>query len=254
MREEEEFSQHGFFLVKGFLPESEVIKLENILQKFHENWLLENRDSYESSLINSAYITHQGQGALNQNDRTQIFKFLSSKKIAELTKKIFAPKKALFLNTQLFFDPYNPQQKNYWHRDIQYTDHTQDQQKEILENNDQLVVHFRLALRDENGIELIPGTHKSWDSSLELSTRLSLEDRLPSDPLPNSKSIRLKRGDLLAFSANMIHRGLYGLNRFAFDTIYCEDNPTILKYAEKECLPTAQQRQELETPELFPNL
>jgi len=61
------------------------------------------------------------------------------------------------MNTQLFFNPVNDGQKNYWHRDSQY--HLSiEEQKEALVGPD--VVHFRIPLTNEPGIELVPCTHQ----------------------------------------------------------------------------------------------
>ena len=87
------------------------------------------------------------------------------------------------------------------------------------------VVHFRIPLRPEAGIEVIPGTHRIWDLPEEEAVRLSLNGHKPSDALQRGLAIPLKRGDLLVFSANMVHRGLYGGDRFAFDIIFCDDTP-----------------------------
>ena len=61
------------------------------------------------------------------------------------------PKQPCCLNTQLFFDPVNKQQSNYWHRDPQY--HLSvEQQKAALARGE--VIHFRLPLVDEPGLDL----------------------------------------------------------------------------------------------------
>ena len=62
---------------------------------------------------------------------------------------------AAFMNTQLFFNPVNPQQKDFWHRDCQYDYDLEDQMKVILETQ---VLHLRVPLFDELGMEIIPGT------------------------------------------------------------------------------------------------
>ena len=62
----------------------------------------------------------------------------------------------------------------------------------------------------------------------------------------------LRRGDLLGFSANMIHRGIYGDDRLALDILLCENDPDILKYANLEGPPHEVVRAGLEWPEVFP--
>ena len=74
------------------------------------------------------------------------------------------PNNPAFMNTQLFFNPVNPQQKDFWHRDCQYDYDVEDQMRVILETQ---VLHLRVPLFDEPGMEIIPGTHKRWDNEEE---------------------------------------------------------------------------------------
>ena len=156
------------------------------------------------------------------------------------------------MNTQLFFNPYNKTQKNYWHRDPQY--HlTLAEQEEALEGPE--VLHIRVALEDEPGIELIPGSHKRWDSSEEIDTRLEQNGRHVFDELSEGLQIPMAAGDVLLFSANMIHRGIYDheVERFAFDILVCDSDPGLLEFVSLDVLPDESLMKELETPQLFEN-
>jgi hypothetical protein len=115
------------------------------------------------------------------------------------------------------------------------------------------VIHFRLPLHDELGIELIPGTHKNWDSAEELDVRLEQNGHKNNEALSQGKVIKLAAGDLLIFSANMIHRGLYGLERFAFDILFCQPDPSIIKFVSDDCLPTINELSNIEQSTAFHN-
>ena len=154
------------------------------------------------------------------------------------------------MNTQLFFNPVNHEQKNYWHRDPQY--HLSiDQQKQALLGPE--VIHFRIALEDEPGIELVPGSHKRWDSDEELAVRLEVSGQKNDQDISSGLSIPLAKGDLLIFSANMIHRGLYGKNRMSLDILFCEAQPEFVQFAEADCLPTNEHMSYCENPIAFQN-
>ncbi|NIF03951.1 phytanoyl-CoA dioxygenase family protein [Chryseobacterium sp. Tr-659] len=219
------YHQSGYIYLKNIFSEEELQHLESILTRFHKTWLQANDSQYKSGAINSHSITSSKW--ISNEERLAIFKFISQKKISDIVSDIF-PRKAVFLNTQLFFDPLSKRQNNYWHRDIQYTEMNMEQQKEsILTQN---VLHFRIPFRSEPGIELVPGTHRKWDTPQELETRLSMNGRTPCDDLDTGIKVPLNRGDLLIFSANMIHRGLYGNNRFTLDIIFCDDSPEFRKF------------------------
>lgn len=225
--EQKQYKENGYVLLRGFFSDSELDEIESVLWTFHEEWLKNNRTAYENGILNSYSIT--SGNTVTPNQRLSLFAFISQDKIKKLTEALF-PAKAFFLNSQLFFDPYNSAQPNYWHRDIQYTGLSISQQQESIQK--QTVLHFRIPLKPEPGIELIPGTHQNWDLNEELETRLSLNGRKPSDDLARGVTIPLNRGDLLIFSANMIHRGLYGADRFTFDLIFCDDTPEFRNFTD----------------------
>lgn len=236
------YKDFGYIHSENFFSDKELQQIEVILKKFHENWLKASEKDYQSGLINSHSLT--SSKFISQEERLEIFKFIAQDKISKIIQTII-PGKAIFLNTQLFFDPFNKNQNNYWHRDIQYTGMSIDEQKEKIKT--QNVLHFRIPLQSELGIELIPTTHKNWDLKEEEETRLSMNGRKPSDNLQRGKIISLDRGGLLIFSANMIHRGLYGNNRFTFDIIFCDDTPEFRTFIDFKNHPTQKELKSLNT-------
>ena len=228
---QEHYQETGYLLKRNFFREEELRTIEPILRKFNDGWIKRNQEHYEAGAVNSAYITSKKQQT--SGARAALFTFIAQDKLLEIAKTL-TPAPA-FMNTQLFFNPVNKHQKNYWHRDIQYTPYDTDQQAQMLTTKN--ILHFRIPFADEPGVELMPGTHSRWDTAQEFETRMSENGRAPHHNLPGSKAIALNRGDLLVFSANMIHRGLYGGDRFAFDIIFSDADPELLRYVEKECLP-----------------
>lgn len=239
------YNAEGFALVPQFISNSEVTELLKTVRDFHLKWCEENHEFYQSHAINSADLT--GSTNLNNTQRLQLFKLIASQALNAYVSAIFGSSYG-FMNTQLFFDPVQASRKNYWHRDPQW--HLSLQQQQMSLANDQ-VIHCRIALIDEPGIEVIPKSHTQWDSKLELDTRLAQNGRKPHDDLPGSKVIQLKAGDMLIFSGNMIHRGLYGNNRMALDILFCEDKPDLLKWVNPDCLPNTSMLAKLDNPEIF---
>lgn len=189
------YQQDGYCLLPSFLTEAEVNDLALVVEHFHQSWLEDNHDFYLNKAVNSAYLT--GSNYLTDEQRLVLFHIVASHKVAQALKALPFDTPA-FMNTQLFFDPANLAQNNYWHRDCQY--HLDlAQQQAALEGPE--VLHFRLALTDEAGIELIPKSHKLWDTPEQLKVRTEQGDAKHFDSLEGSKTIALKRGDLLIFSA-----------------------------------------------------
>ncbi len=226
-----DFENNGFVLVKHAFDQDDLLKLEKVLRAFHRAWLEDNVEFYQQGAINSAYLTEPSY--LSDEQRLVLFQFIGSPKMAGHIKALFADP-LMFVGTQLFFDPFQPEQKNYWHRDIQYGK-SLDQQKKALSGPKAL--HFRIALRDERGIELVPGSHQRWDTEDELVVRCEQEGRTNSEDLKSGVSVPLQRGDMLVFDAKMIHRGLYGGDRFAFDILLADPDPSLKEIIHKNGLP-----------------
>lgn len=242
-----QYKDLGYFVVKNYFTQAEIFSLREVVLKFHHAWIADNKTFYQEEAFNSSVIT--GKKYLNDVDRMALFKFISSTKMMAMVKTVI-PNNPAFMNTQLFFNPVNPNQKDFWHRDCQY-DHDIDVQKTVI--NSTQVVHLRVPLFDELGMELVPGTHQRWDNEDEFNVRQEIKGKKSSDPLPLGKKIQLSTTDLLVFSADMIHRGLYGLDRLALDILVFDTQEDFADYIDDQCLPSDDMLNKLEDPSIFLN-
>lgn len=241
------YNEHGYFVIRNYFNTAEISSLRKTILKFHKHWKKDNADFYQQEAFNSSLIT--GSQYLERDDRIKLFNFISSKKIMNIVDSVI-PTTPAFMNTQLFFNPVNPQQKDFWHRDCQY-DHDVDMQKKVIQETQ--VLHLRVPLFDELGMELVPGTHKRWDNNEEFAVRQEIKGRLSSENLATGKKIQLAAGDLLVFSADMIHRGLYGLDRLALDILVFDSSGDFVDYVDDDCLPSKAMLNEIDDPRLFIN-
>ena len=239
------YRTRGFAKVSGILDDTSLKDIEEVLRAFHAQWLARPATQRHPRAINSAYLTEEG--VLSSEQRMTLFSVVSHERILALLQAATGAPLA-FMNTQLFFNPVDPSQKNYWHRDIQYAVLSEEDQKAQLSTRH--VLHVRLALQDEPGLELVPGSHRRWDTAQERAVRLA-EGHEVHEALSTGCVVPLQRGDVLLFSANMLHRGLYGLNRFAFDMLYCDPLPDLLQYARARCLPSDEMLARLSHPAVF---
>ncbi len=240
------YHEQGYVVLRKVFDAEELSAITKVLDIFHQQWLVKNEEFFKRKAINSAYITDRN--LLDTHARTLLFQLIGSERIAKLLRAVF-PGAVAFMNTQLFFNPHNPEQKNYWHRDIQYSGMPIAEQIKALAASN--VIHVRLPLMPEPGLELIPQSHSRWDTDLEFSVRMAQEGRAVHDALPGAERIALGAGDLLLFSANMLHRGLYGGQRMAFDMLFCDPLPSLVQYVNPDCLPSAEQMQAVRCPGVF---
>ncbi|WP_441002795.1 phytanoyl-CoA dioxygenase family protein [Pseudocolwellia agarivorans] len=241
------YDEKGYFVIRDYFNEAEISALRKVILTFHELWKKDNKTFYQEEAFNSSLIT--GSVYLKSDDRIKLFDFISSEKIMEVVESVVTNKPA-FMNTQLFFNPFNTKQENFWHRDCQYDHEVEEQKKAIQETQ---VIHLRVPLFDELGMELVPGTHKRWDNEEEFDVRLENNKRLSSENLSGGKEIPLAAGDLLVFSADMIHRGLYGLDRLALDILVFDSSADFADYVDDDCLPDTNMLKQINDPRLFEN-
>ncbi|WP_199609551.1 phytanoyl-CoA dioxygenase family protein [Flocculibacter collagenilyticus] len=235
-----DYEEKGYVVFKQVFTSQELHNLREVIMQFHRSWKQENAKFYKEKAVNSAYLTAKKH--LEKPARERLFKFIGSNKLMDRVTEIMGTCPA-FMNTQLFFDPVNLDQRNYWHRDPQYHLSVEEQKSALSGAN---VLHFRIPLMDEPGIELIPETHKRWDTREELNVRLEQCGRKNYESLPAGVKVSLQAGDLLVFSANMIHRGIYGMNRLSLDILFCDPILEFVKFLDNECLPDSEILNKLE--------
>ncbi|WP_027330564.1 phytanoyl-CoA dioxygenase family protein [Marinimicrobium agarilyticum] len=240
-----EYEENGYLVLEGFVGESELQKLREVAVQFHQSWKQGSARLYNEGAVNSAYLTAKKH--LKDSERELLFKFIGSVKLMGVVSSIMGGRPA-FMNTQLFFDPVNEGQRSYWHRDPQYHMSIDEQKQSLLGPN---VVHFRVPLVDEPGVELVPGTHRRWDSGEELDVRLEQNGRKNYEDLSSGVNVKLNAGDLLVFDAGMIHRGIYGMGRLSLDILFCDSVPKLVKFVDDSCLPNSDMLTKLEDASAF---
>jgi len=242
----EVYSAQGYVHLPGFFCAAQLSELQEVVARFHAAWCDTHADLLMAGAVNSAGLT--GSRFLCARDRRVLFEFLAQDAVRAVLERLF-PAIPAFMNTQLFFNPRNPDQRNYWHRDVQYTGMSLEAQQQALSRLQ--VVHLRVALQPEPGMEFVPGTHRRWDTPDEFAVRTELQGRQRWEALPGAVQVPLREGDMLVFSANMLHRGLYGLDRLAFDMLFCDPLPELLAYVPQDCLPQASMLESLPCAQMF---
>ena len=103
------YEEKGYFVIRNYFTQTEISELRKVILKFHESWKQDNEEFYHDDAFNSSLIT--GSQYLKTDDRLALFNFISSAKMMNAVESVIAANPA-FMNTQLFFNPVNPQQKD----------------------------------------------------------------------------------------------------------------------------------------------
>ncbi len=241
MKPIEQYETYGYAVIKGFFGGREISSIEKHVDRIYQKWMIENEaEIFNNRLVNMHSLTSPTYFENLHGERTNFFEIIASEKLTVALESMFGPG-IHFNNTQLFFNPSNKARLPYWHRDMQYSPIADSVQSN--EQSKMLSLHIRIPLVQEKGVEVIPGTHKRWDTELERNVRLELGGHKNSETLPNSELIALMPGDILIFNAQMIHRGNYELNsaRKAFDLCVGRYHPLVSDFLDERVLPTVEE-------------
>ncbi|WP_019142792.1 phytanoyl-CoA dioxygenase family protein [Noviherbaspirillum massiliense] len=240
MDERKAFADCGHVVLKGFFSRSEIAALSAIVDRIHSQWVESTVDADRRQQVNMHSLTSPAYFRDDARGRIDFFERIAPPSLTATMEEMFGGG-LYFHNTQLFFNPSDRQQLPYWHRDLQYSqveDALQASQQDQLLN-----LHVRVPLVKEAGVELVPGTHRRWDTALESSVRFERNGHRNSEDLPGARLIALDPGDILIFDAQMIHRGNYRLNetRKAFDICVGKPHPFSVQYLDASVLPDEQE-------------
>ena len=233
------FAEHGYIIFKDLLPQEHILALSEEVDRIHRQWLECNRTEYmERLLVNmhSLTDTRYFDGCDGSAARVRFFSLLLPQALTSAVERV-AGDGVHFHNTQLFFNPFENRRLPYWHRDLQYSPIPDAEQ--AREQHRIRALHVRIPLLPEQGVELIPGTHRRWDTGLERLVRFEKDGHSNSEDLPGATLITLAPGDVLMFDAQMVHRGNYARNRERKALDLCAGNvhPMTVRYLDAKILP-----------------
>jgi len=231
------YEAQGFAVLRQWLAPNTIASLEQEVDRIYAQWMQENRRQYEEERLVNMHSLTAGRYFRSQEERTRFFDLIASERITGLIDGMFGDG-IYFHNTQLFFNPWQNRRLPYWHRDMQYS--PVGDAAQANEQARMLSLHVRIPLLPEQGMEVIPGTHRRWDTPEESDVRWERNGRANSESLPGARLIALEQGDVVIFDAQMIHRGNYALNpeRKAFDLCVGRPHPFTLRYLDPDVLPT----------------
>lgn len=245
------YQDNGYVILPQLLDSLHIAHLRQCIAPIYAQWLAQSQHNQGfDQLVNMHSLTQPHYFMQHSAKRLAFFQQLSCTVLVDALNSLF-DETLYFHNTQLFFNPTDPQRQNYWHRDLQYSPIPDAQQQQV--HTELTSLHVRIPLLDETGIELIPQSHQHWDSALEHQVRFAKVGHQQHDDLPHSQLINLKQGDVLIFNAQMIHRGRYDFNRerLALDLCIGTPHPLIEGFRDTTVQPTVDELAQIENKGWF---
>ncbi|WP_228445401.1 phytanoyl-CoA dioxygenase family protein [Thalassotalea sp. HSM 43] len=228
-----QYKDNGFVVIRNLLSKQQLAQISFHVDRIFQQWFEQHEATiYREKMLNMHSLTHSRYFKDRDTERVDFFSAILPETLTQKLDDLFSVP-LYFHNSQLFFNPTNSERQPYWHRDLQYSDLSELEQQRELAN--MLSLHVRIPLVDEKGVELIPGTHKRWDSERERNVRLQINGHRNTEQLPNALLTEVNCGDVLVFNAQMLHRGAYKHNkqRKALDLCIGEAHPLLSEFVDK---------------------
>jgi ectoine hydroxylase-related dioxygenase (phytanoyl-CoA dioxygenase family) len=234
------YDEDGFVLQRSLLSPETFRRIFEIGVRVHAQWLEEqSEEARRQDLVNSHSLTASRYFPSEFSaERAVFFDALADPVLSGLVTQLFG-EQLYFHGTQMFFNPLGGRRRPYWHRDIQYMRCDESRQQALL--GELCNLHIRIPLRPERSFMLVPGSHARWDTDRERDVRLERAGHGSWEDLPSARSFDLQPGDILIFSAHMLHRGTYEGNsgRLSFDLMLGRRHPRVPIQLDPDQFPTA---------------
>lgn len=118
----------------------------------------------------------------------------------------------LFRCTSLFMNPQIHSSDGNWHRDSQFHHPDEDEEQAAIAAGGELgrSVQLQIALVPSDDVEVVPGSHRRWDTEAEYAIRRAdAQNNSRSNSMPGARRVALGAGDAVAFNPLALHRGRY---------------------------------------------
>lgn len=208
------FREHGFFVVPGFVATAERIQLRRACDEAL-------RRARESSLE----MGHTTPSISLFGDATSVAALVGSARVCALLHGLSLPgedETPRVKDVQYFHEQTRRDWDGDWHRDSQFRQPDPEVERTIVQTT--TAVHFRIALEDDDRLEIVPGSHARWDTPEELRLR---KGGHRTAPMPHGARVVLRAGDACVFHAWSIHRATYRRDppRRTLDALYAFARP-----------------------------
>jgi hypothetical protein len=214
------FRVQGYFVLPAFLNPTELRELRLACDIALERARAESSDNGHTTpkiglFTEPSHFSDQ-PGALDR-----LTKFVGSARVCALLEGL-APEgedgTPHLKNTDYYHEQTKRDWDGDWHRDSQFGQPDPElERRRILTTTS---VHVRVALEDDACLEIVPGSHRRWDTPEELQIRKG--SKRASSAMTGATRIALEAGDACVFHAWSIHRATYRRTplRRTLDSLY----------------------------------
>ena len=212
----EHWQREGYIVVSGLIDGSRTTRLAAVAESILAQWRECNPETGEpGGGTNATCMRHLNHpGYFPPEGRTglvTILETIADPGILDVCRMILSAD-PLFRCTSLFMNPQQDGQDGNWHRDSQFHHPDEEEEKQTVAAGGDLghSVQLQIALVPSDDIEVVPGSHRRWDTDEEYAIRRADEQKNSrSNAMPGALRVALEPGDAVAFNPLALHRGRY---------------------------------------------
>jgi hypothetical protein len=201
------FHVHGYFVVPAFSNPAELGELRRACDIALDR---ARADSTEKGHTTPSIgpLTEPSYFARHPGELDRLTRFIGSARVCALLEGLALEGEEdtpHLRSTDYYHEQTKRDWDGDWHRDSQLGQ--PDPELECRRILTTTSAHLRVALEDDDRLEIVPGSHRRWDTPDELRIRKGSERT--SSAMPGAVRIALSAGDACVFHAWSIHRATY---------------------------------------------
>lgn len=219
------FRLHGYFVVPAFLDPTELGELRRACDIALDRARAESTENGHAT-PKIGVFTEPRYFSRQPDALDGLTKFVGSARVCALLEGLALEGEddtPRLKNTDYYHEQTKRDWDGDWHRDSEFGQPDPELERtRILTTTS---VHVRVALEDDDRLEIVPGSHRRWDTPEELQLRKGSKRTAPA--MPGATRIALEAGDACVFHAWSIHRATYRRTplRRTLDTLYAFGAP-----------------------------
>lgn len=196
------FRTQGFFIVPAFVDDARRADLRRVCDAaLHGARIISHETGHSTpriSLLSDA----------DPKTAESIATFFSSRLVCQLLdglSLLHEPAAPRLKDVHYYHEQTKQDWDGDWHRDSQFGRPDLEIERKVILTT--TTVHVRVALEDDDRLEIVPGSHTRWDTAEELRIRKGARRATPE--MPNAVRIELSAGTGCIFHAWTVHRATY---------------------------------------------
>ena len=214
------WQRDGYIVVPGLLSQARAARLAAIAEPILAQWRGCNPETGEPGggadatcmrhLNHPGYFDRQSRAGL-----IELLQAVADPAVLDVCRVILDAE-PLFRCTSLFMNPQTHNLDGNWHRDSQFHHPDEEQEKHAIAAGGDLgsSVQLQVALVPSDDVEVVPGSHRRWDTDAEYAIRRADKQKNNrSNSMPGALRVALAAGDAVAFNPLALHRGRYHADR-----------------------------------------